>query len=397
LTSLEEENKALKRDIATLKQSVIECKRVEEELRESEAKYRTLFDSMSEGYALSELIWDDKERPSNYLALDVNPVVEKILGLPRSMIVGHRISEIFPKMRPPLIQFGEMIRTGKPIHFEEYSPTLQKWFDVYAFPVLPGDRFAQIFSDITERKRVELELKEYAENLKRSNKDLERFAYVSSHDLKEPLRAIVSFSQILEQEYRGKLGEKGDRYIRNIVEAGNRMNSLIDDLLKYSYLATHEIRQTQTFSQLVLDETIAVLGPQIEGAGAVITHDPLPSVRIDRSLLGMIFQNLICNALKFRKEDTPPQIHISAQPRDGMVQFSVSDNGIGIEPEYIQKLFVIFERLHRRDRYAGTGIGLALLKRIIERHGGKIWVESVEGEGSTFFFTVPDANDSNHV
>lgn len=391
LASLEEKNTALQQEITDLKQCVRECRRVVGELRESEVLFRTLFDSMSEGYTLSDLIYDESGFPIDYRALEVNPAIEKLLGLPRSMIIGRRISDVFPRMNPPLARFDEMIRTGKPTHFEDYSPTLRKWFDVYAFPVSPGNRFAQIFLDISDRKRSELELKEYAENLKRSNDDLERFAYVSSHDLKEPLRAIVSFSQLLQVENGGKLGENGDRYIRNIVEAGNRMNALIEDLLAYSRLSMQEIGQQETSSEVVLEETLAMFESQSRCVDAVITHDPLPLVRMDRSLLGIVFQNLIGNALKFRKENVPPRIHVSAQSCSGMVRFSISDNGIGMREEYFRKIFVIFEQLNRRDQYAGTGIGLALVKRIIDRHGGEIWVESDPGQGSTFHFTIPSA------
>ena len=245
--------------------------------------------------------------------------------------------------------------------------------------------------DIDDRKRAEEALREYAENLRRSNEDLERFAYVSSHDLQEPLRSIVSFSQLLERRYRGQLDADADEYIDFIVEGGMRMQALIQDLLAYSRVNTkrQELRPTDTEEVLAAVER-NLAAPLLEG-GAVLTHDPLPAVLADPLQLEQVLANLVSNAVKFRRPEVPLRIHVSARRLDGFWEFSVSDTGIGIEAEYFDRIFVIFQRLHTKETYPGTGIGLAIVKRIVDRHGGAVRVESAPGEGTTFVFTLPAA------
>ncbi len=258
--------------------------------------------------------------------------------------------------------------------------------------------YLPILEDITEQKKAEqalkryaAELKEYAWNLKRSNEDLERFAYVSSHDLQEPLRAIVSYTQLLERRYKGQLGSDADEYIHYIVDGGKRMQALIHDLLEYSRVVNRGRPFETADTEAVLAAVVQDLRSGIEESGAVVTYDPLPAVLADPTQLKQVFLNLIANAIKFRREDEPPRIHVAAERTGEMVRFSVRDNGIGIEPQYRDRIFVIFQRLHGREQYEGTGIGLPLCKRIVERHGGTIGVESEPGTGSTFYFTLPAA------
>jgi signal transduction histidine kinase len=245
-----------------------------------------------------------------------------------------------------------------------------------------------------KRKRAEGSLKEYAERLKRSNDDLERFAYISSHDLQEPLRTMVTFSQLLDRRYKGHLDTDADEFLQYIANAGKRMQCLINDLLEYSRVNTKGSEFRPIDATRVLEDALEFLHSIVHENGAAITYDPLPMVKADPSQLQQVFSNLISNAIKFQKSDVPPEIHISAKKQDGMVQFSVADNGIGIEPQYRDKIFVIFQRLHGMDEYEGTGIGLAIVKRIVERHGGRIWVESEPGKGSTFIFTLPVVDPS---
>jgi PAS domain S-box-containing protein len=247
------------------------------------------------------------------------------------------------------------------------------------------------FVDITEQKKAEEDLKRTAENLKRSNQDLERFAYVASHDLQEPLRAVVSYTQLLARRYQGKLDTDADEYIGFVVEGATRMQTLINDLLEFSRLTTRTNIFKTTDCEVLIREAVDNLQHSAEETGAVITHDPLPTVMADPSQLMQVFQNLIGNAIKFHGAD-PPRIHVSAEHADHHWLFSVTDNGIGIEPEYYDRIFIIFQRLHNRTQYPGTGIGLALCKKIVERHDGRIWVESEPGKGSTFLFTIPDVN-----
>jgi PAS domain S-box-containing protein len=247
-----------------------------------------------------------------------------------------------------------------------------------------------------EKHRLHLEdlVKLRTDDLARSNKDLEQFAYVASHDLQEPLRAVSGFVELLKRNLQNSLDAKTAEYMNFTVEGAKRMQSLINGLLEYSRISARGKKPEQTDSKAALDLAIAHLLTSIKESSAEITTEPLPPIHIDPVQLVQLFQNLIGNAIKFRSEKRPPEIHISASHQDSAWQFAVTDNGIGIEPQYVERIFLIFQRLHTRQKYPGTGIGLAICKKIIERHGGKIWVESKPGNGSTFYFTVPDIGEN---
>lgn len=249
-------------------------------------------------------------------------------------------------------------------------------------------RLEGVVVDVAARKRDEEALKQTAADLERSNKELEQFAYVASHDLQEPLRMVSSYTQLLAQRYEGQLDDKAKKYIDYAVDGAVRLQRLINDLLTYSRVGTRGKPLEPTDSHSVLGEVLLNLQFAVEENRAIVTNDDLPTVRADASQLVQIFQNLIANAIKFRGE-SPPRIHVSARDRGREWLFSISDNGIGIDPQYKDRLFMIFQRLHTKQEYPGTGIGLALCKRIVERHGGKIWFESEPGKGSTFFFSIP--------
>lgn len=251
-----------------------------------------------------------------------------------------------------------------------------------------------ISRDITERKRTEQQLADKTDELERSNTELEQFAYVASHDLQEPLRMVASYTQLLGRRYKGKLDSDADEFIRYAVEGATRMQVLINDLLAYSRVGTRGKPFTPTNCHEVLGRTLANLKIAFEETGARLTHDPLPTVMADPTQLTQLFQNLITNALKFRSPGIPPEIHIAVTSPAPAHQpchwaFAIRDNGIGIEPKYFERIFVLFQRLHTREQYPGTGIGLAVCKKIVERHGGVMWVESKPGAGSTFHFTLP--------
>ncbi|MEJ5199406.1 MAG: ATP-binding protein, partial [Anaerolineae bacterium] len=260
-------------------------------------------------------------------------------------------------------------------------------------------------SDITDRKQAELALQQALEELKRSNTDLERFAYVASHDLQEPLRTVSSFVQLLGERYQGQLDADADEFIRFAIDGVKRMQTLINDLLEYSRVNTRQAPLQPTDANMALDIALWNLNQAIAEAEASVTHTPLPIVLADATQLVQLFQNLIGNAIKFRGAE-PPQIHISARQISQagevtasatMWEFAVRDNGIGIAPEDHERIFGLFQRAHSRQQYPGSGIGLAVCQRIVERHGGRIWVESQPGQGSTFFFTLPAAEQTSHV
>ena len=252
-----------------------------------------------------------------------------------------------------------------------------------------------ISQDITERKQMEEKLQETIHELERSNQELEQFAYVSSHDLQEPLRTIASFTQLLERRYKGKLDPDADEFMDYIVDAAVRMKQQIQDLLEYSRITTAGGEFGQVNVDSILNQAIANLKSAIDKNNAEITYDSLPDVIADGDQLRRVFQNIIGNAIKYRKLDEPPKINISYQidEQNNEYVFSISDNGIGIEEQYLDRIFKIFQRLHTIEDYKGTGIGLAVVKRVIERHGGRIWAESEPGKGSTFCFTIPIQNE----
>jgi light-regulated signal transduction histidine kinase (bacteriophytochrome) len=256
------------------------------------------------------------------------------------------------------------------------------------------DANIRLFVELDERRRTEKMLAQYAGDLKRSNAELEQFAYVASHDLQEPLRMVASFTQLLAKRYRGQLDRDADDFIGFAVDGANRMQVLINDLLAYSRVGTRGKPFAATDCDAVLSHTLTNLTTVVQETGAVVTHDPLPTVMADAVQLGQLFQNLIANALKFRGPD-PPRVHIAAQRQGDEWIFSVQDNGIGIAPEHQERIFSIFQRLHRREEFPGTGLGLALCKKIAERHGGRIWVESAPGRGSTFYFSISGGKEND--
>ncbi len=250
------------------------------------------------------------------------------------------------------------------------------------------DLVTQLQNELYKRKRAEEALATQAAELARSNAELEQFAYVASHDLQEPLRMVASYTELLADSYRGKLGADADEFIGFAVDGARRMRALINALLTYSRVGTRAKDFKPTDCNIVLDTTLTQLQMAIEESGALVTHERLPTLMADEAQLGQLFQNLISNAIKFRSE-AAPRVHVSAELKGHEWVFAVRDNGIGIDPQYLDRIFVIFQRLHGRQEYPGTGIGLALCKKIVERHGGRIWVESQSGIGSNFYFTIP--------
>ncbi|RZN33942.1 MAG: HAMP domain-containing sensor histidine kinase [Methanosarcinales archaeon] len=252
------------------------------------------------------------------------------------------------------------------------------------------DKVEELEEQITRRETAEEELKQTVTDLRRSNAELEQFAYVASHDLQEPLRMVSSYMQLLSRRYKGKLDSDADDFIGFAVDGAKRMQTLIQDLLVYSRVGTRGKPFEPINCEDVLEQVLSNLEVTIRDSSAVVTHDTLPTIAADDTQLVQLFQNLLSNAIKFQGKE-PPHIHIAAEQKEkaGEWLFVVADNGIGIAEEFFERIFVIFQRLHGRDEYSGTGIGLAISRKIVERHGGKMWVESEQGKGTTFYFTLP--------
>lgn len=327
---------------------------------------------------------------------DVNGATESITGLSRDDLIGTDFSNYFTEPEKAQAGYQQVFQDGL---VRDYSLEI-KHKKGRVTPVLYNasvykDEYGDIIGvfaaarDITERKEAEKERENLIEELRRSNEELEKFAYVSSHDLQEPLRMVVSYIQLLERKYQGKLDEKADKYIYYAVDGAKRMQSLINDLLSYSRVNTRGGDFKSIDSESVLNKALLNLEFSIKKSDATVTHDPLPEIIGDAGQLVQLFQNLISNAIKFKKENEKPKIHISALKKGNEYVFSVSDNGIGMDPKYVDRIFEIFQRLNKRSDYQGTGIGLAISKKIVERHGGRIWVESKPGKGSNFYFTIP--------
>jgi PAS domain S-box-containing protein len=242
--------------------------------------------------------------------------------------------------------------------------------------------------DITARKEAEEGLAAKANELSRSNDELVQFAYVASHDLQEPLRMVACYCQLLQRRYQGKLDADADEFIGYAVEGASRMHHLIEDLLTYSRVGTKATPLEPVDCTVVLKDALTNLKIALAQSDAVVTHDPLPTVLADGKQLIQLFQNLIGNAIKYRGSQRP-EIHVSVDPQEEAWRFSVRDNGIGLDPQFSERIFVIFQRLHTKTEYPGTGMGLAICKKIVERHGGRIWVESQPGRGSVFYFSIP--------
>ncbi len=373
---------------------VTDQKRVEEQLRAASLYTRSLIEA-----SLDPLVTISAEGKIT----DVNTATEEVTGRSRDELIGSDFSDYFTEPDKARKGYQQVFADGfvrdYPLAILHQSGRITDvLYNATVYRNEAGE-IQGIFAaarDITDRKRAEEalrrshnDLEERTAELARSNADLQQFAYVASHDLQEPLRAVVSYLQLLERRYAGKLDEKADKYITHAVEGGLRMQGLINDLLAYSRVETLGKTLQVVDVERVVDDALRNLRVAIGENDAAITRDPLPPLRADQVQLTQVFQNLIANAIRFRS-DAPPQIHVGAEPQDDGWRFSVTDNGIGIDMKHAERIFVIFQRLHSRRAYAGTGIGLAICKRIIERHGGRIWVESALGKGSTFYFTLPN-------
>jgi len=357
-----------------------------DELERTTAYRQTLTDTM-----LDVLLTTDPEG----VITEVNKATERISGYSSDELIGKPLRQFFVDQDRAQAGIEEIKKEGGSSNYELTVLTKAGKEVPVSFNATvlrdPAGRIIGLLGsarDVTKQRQVESSLKQTMAQLESSNKELEQFAYVASHDLQEPLRMVSSYTQLLEKRYKDKLDSDADEFIGYVVDGVSRMQNLINSLLTYSRVTTKGKALAKTDCEAVLETTITNLKKAIEESSADITHDPLPVVRADDVQVGQLFQNLIGNAIKFRGKNNP-RIHVSAEHKDAEWVFSVRDNGIGIEPQYDDRIFQIFQRLHSKEAYPGTGIGLAICKKIVERHGGRIWVESKPGKGTTFFFTLP--------
>jgi PAS domain S-box-containing protein len=361
-------------------------------LKESEEKYKHFFDSAPDFTV--QLGMDGT-------IYDANEVAAQNLGKSKDELIGTHFTKIgmlFPEDIP--LHMEKFMRLLNGEHVEHYETRIQgkngevRWGDTYPI-LLKKDNIPNavlvISHDITYRKHAEEQLKATIYELERSNYELQQFAYITSHDLQEPLRTISSYAGLLKRRYEGKLDKDADDFIAFMVEGASRMREMIQGLLDYSKVGTKGGKFERVDVNVVLKDVIYNLNDAIKESEAVIIHEKLPIVNGDKFQLVQVFQNIISNSIKFRKPDEPLRIHISVieDPENNEYIFSISDNSIGMEIQYTDKIFEVFKRLHTIDEYKGAGIGLSIVKRIIDRHGGRIWVESKLGEGSIFYFTLP--------
>jgi PAS domain S-box-containing protein len=353
---------------------ITDRKRAEEALRESEERFRTLSEASFEGI----VVHDDGT------VLEVNQSILDQTGYAREETIGRSLLEFFPPEAGPLIQEAWRQEVTEPFEAQLLNRSGElRMVQIQARAMDYKGRKARVATiiDVTERKRFE-------EELKRSNAELQQFAYVASHDLKEPLRMVTSYLGLLEKKSGSAMDRTSFEYLHYAKDGADRMAGMIDDLLIYARVVSRGKSFTAVSMEEVLATVLKDLKVSIEESGASITHDSLPTVKVDKSQMVMLLVNLVGNAIKYRGEEAP-QIHISAHGKNREWVFSVRDNGIGIDPRHRDRLFQMFQRLHTSEEYEGTGIGLAIAKRIVERHGGRIWFESEEGKGATFFFTIP--------
>ncbi len=391
--------------IGSMTRDVTQRKQAEEAIRASESRYRELVQN-----ANSAIIRWGRDGT----VLFFNEFAQRLFGYTSEEIVGKNVNILLPVTESagsdPMNLVDEVVA-----HPDQFVNNVNEnvcrdgrrlWMAWTNKPVLDENgcvsAILAVGIDITEQKRAEEALERERAELARFNAELEQFAYVASHDLQEPLRMVASYMQLLEQRYKGKLDRDADDFIGFAVDGAGRMQRLINDLLTYSRLGTRGSPFESISSQEILDQALENLQIAIHESKARVTHDPLPEVVADGSQLVQLFQNLVGNAIKFHGKKAP-RVHVSAAllPRPPSARkeetrgrkkewvFSITDNGIGIDPQYADRIFVVFQRLHSREKYEGTGIGLAICKKIVQRHGGRIWVESQPGKGATFYFTLP--------
>lgn len=341
--------------------------------RKAEEQARVILESITDGFFALDRDWRFTH---------INAEGARLIGFRPDQMMGQSVWEAYPEAVGTTFhrEFQRAMHERIPIDFESFYGPFNAWFRVKAYPSDTGG-LSVFYEDVTERKRAEKELR-------RANQDLEQFAFSASHDLQEPLRSVKIYSELIASRYASKLDDDARKYITYLRSGASRMETMLRDLLAYTQAAKLEQPADLVDARAALDAAVSNLSGAISEAGAVVTAGPLPSVRVHATHLQQLFQNLIGNAIKYRSQERQPVVHVEAGRQDGNWIFTVTDNGIGIDPAYKETIFGLFKRLHTADEYPGTGIGLALCQRIVDRYHGRIWVESEFEQGSTFRFTL---------
>jgi PAS domain S-box-containing protein len=365
-------------------------RKADEHLAQMEGRYRGLLEAAPDAMVVVN-------QAGEIVLLNVQ--AEKQFEYSRDELIGQKVKNIIPQgfaerlladgLRSAEEALAQQIGTGIELHGRRKNGS-EFPIELMLSPLesAEGTLITAAIRDITTRKRAESHLLQKVEELNRSNEELQQFANIASHDLQEPLRMVASYTQLLSRRYKGKLDTDADEFIAFAVDGASRMQRLIHDLLAYSRVGTKGKELLNTSSENALQQALLNLRGAVEDSGALVTHDPLPMVKADEMQLTQLFQNLVGNAIKYQKTGIPKVHILAAMNGEDKWNFSVKDNGLGIDPQYFEKIFGMFQRLHKREEFAGTGIGLAICKKIVERHGGKISVESRPEYGSTFHFTL---------
>jgi PAS domain S-box-containing protein len=377
-------------EFATIFEDITERKKTEDELRKSEARFRSVLKNSL------DVVYRYNLQTGHYEYM--SPAIRALGYEPEEMMAMSNdevISRVHPDDREELKSvLSEINHIGKGVAEYRFigNDNVYRWWS-NQMVIIKDSKGKLLYRDgsvrdITKRKRIEDQVKLRTEELAKSNADLKQFAYIASHDLREPLRMITNFLQLLDRRYTDRLDEDANDFIGFAVDGAKRLDNMIMDLLEYSRVANKEIHYSHVDLEEVLHQIMYSMDVLIKENNVQITYDALPTIRSDENLMVRLFQNLISNAIKYRSTETP-LIHISVEKEDGKYVFAVKDNGIGINPKHLEQIFTIFKRLHTHQEYEGSGIGLSIAQRIVHQHGGEIWAESEPEKGSTFYFTLP--------